>query len=53
MITNEALKTSSSERKYFNRDSVQASIRRNFGLQADTRQVKPGEIDCGYANELI
>lgn len=48
MITDEALKTSEIEGEYLNRDSVQASIRRNFGLETDNRRVKPGE--SGIAN---
>src|SRR5690242_6615374 len=43
MITDEALKTSEIEGEYLNRDSVQASIRRNFGLDTDNRRVKPAE----------
>ncbi|MBS0286059.1 MAG: Fic family protein [Proteobacteria bacterium] len=43
MITDEALKTSEIEGEYLNRDSVQASIRRNFGLETDNRRVKPAE----------
>ncbi|MFO1259288.1 MAG: Fic family protein [Gammaproteobacteria bacterium] len=48
MITDEALKTSEIEGEYLNRDSVQASIRRNFGLDTDYRRVKPAE--SGIAN---
>ncbi|MBS0290269.1 MAG: Fic family protein [Proteobacteria bacterium] len=48
MITDEALKTSEIEGEYLNRDSVQASIRRNFGLDTDNRRVKPAE--SGIAN---
>ncbi len=48
MMTDEALKTSEIEGEYLNRDSVQASIRRNFGLATDHRRVKPAE--SGIAN---
>ena len=43
MITDEALKTSEIEGEFLNRDSVQASIRRNFGLDTDNRRVEPAE----------
>lgn len=43
MITDEALKTSEIEGEYLDRDSVQASIRRNFGLDTDHRRVNPAE----------
>lgn len=48
MMTEEALKTSEIEGEYLNRDSVQASIRRNFGLDTDHRRIKPAE--SGIAN---
>ncbi len=43
IISNEALKTSEIEGEYLNRDSLQASILRQFGLQTDNRKVKPQE----------
>ena len=43
LMTDEALKTSEIEGEYLNRDSVQVSIRRHFGLDADHRRVKPAE----------
>ena len=43
MITGEALKTSEIEGEYLNRDSVQSSIRRNFGLDTDNRRIPPAE----------
>src|SRR5918996_2443508 len=43
LISNEALKTSEIEGEYLNRESVQSSIRRNFGLNADTRRIPPAE----------
>jgi len=43
MITGEAMKTSEIEGEYLNRDSVQSSIRRNFGLDTDNRRIEPAE----------
>ncbi len=43
LITGEALKTSEIEGQYFNRESVQSSILRNFGLGTDSRRVQPAE----------
>jgi len=43
IISNEALKTSEIEGEYLNRDSVQSSIRRQFGLQTDGRKSSPAE----------
>ena len=43
MITGEAIKTSEIEGEYLNRDSVQSSIRRNFGLDTDSRRIEPAE----------
>jgi Fic family protein len=43
LISNEALKTSEIEGEYLNRESVQSSIRRNFGLATDARRVAPAE----------
>jgi len=43
LISNEALRTSEIEGEILNRDSVQASICRQFGLEADGRQVPPSE----------
>lgn len=43
LITGEAVKTSEIEGEYLNRDSVQSSILRNFGLDTDNRRVKPAE----------
>lgn len=43
MITGEAVKTSEIEGEYLNRDSVQSSIRRNFGLDTDNRRIPPAE----------
>jgi Fic family protein len=43
IICEEALKTSEIEGEILNRESVQSSIRRNFGLSADRRKVPPAE----------
>jgi Fic family protein len=43
LISTEALKTSEIEGEYLNRDSVQASIRHNFGLDADARRIPRAE----------
>jgi len=43
LISDEALKTSAIEGEYLNRDSLQSSIRRQFGLQTDGRKVPPSE----------
>jgi Fic family protein len=43
LISNEALKTSEIEGEYLNRDSVQLSIRRNFGLDTEARRIPPAE----------
>ncbi len=43
LISNEALKTSEIEGEYLNRDSLQSSIRRQFGLVTDNRKIPPAE----------
>ncbi len=43
LITGEAMKTSEIEGEYLNRDNVQSSIRRNFGLDTDSRRIEPAE----------
>ncbi len=43
LITGEALKTSEIEGEYLNRESVQSSILRNFGLETDSRRAQPAE----------
>ncbi|MBY0533879.1 MAG: Fic family protein [Rickettsiaceae bacterium] len=43
LISEEALKTSEIEGEILNRDSLQSSIRRNFGLATDHRKVPPAE----------
>lgn len=43
LISTEALKTSEIEGELLDRDSVQSSLRRQFGLQTDARRVQPAE----------
>jgi Fic family protein len=43
LISNEALKTSEIEGEYLNRDSLQSSIRRQFGLITDNRIIPAAE----------
>jgi Fic family protein len=43
LIGDEAIQTSAIEGKILDRDSVQASLRRQFGLQADDRRIPPAE----------
>jgi Fic family protein len=43
LMSTEALKTSEIEGELLDRDSVQSSLRRQFGLQTDARRVAPAE----------
>ncbi|MBS0271573.1 MAG: Fic family protein [Proteobacteria bacterium] len=43
IICNEAIKTSEIEGEYLNRESVQSSIRREFGLETDRLRASPAE----------
>lgn len=43
VISDEALKTSEIEGEYLNRDSLQSSIRKNFGLTTDPGKATPAE----------
>lgn len=43
LISNEALKTSEIEGDYLDRDSLQSSIQRQFGLVTDHRRIPPAE----------
>ena len=43
LISDEALQTSEIEGEYLNRDSLQSSILRQFGLTAENRKVPPAE----------
>lgn len=61
VMTDEAIKTSQIEGELLNRDSVQVSLRREFGLETEKRRVLPAErgiaemmIDLyrGYADPL-
>ncbi len=51
LICDEAIKTSEIEGEYLNRDSVQSSIRKNFGLDTDRRKIPPAEK--GIAEMLV
>lgn len=44
LISNEAFKTSEIEGEILNRDSLQSSIRKHFGLKADYRKIPPSEM---------
>ncbi len=43
ILSEEALRTSEIEGEHLNRESIQSSIRRHFGLQADRSRVRPAE----------
>jgi len=43
IMTGEAVKTSEIEGEYLNRESIQASLRRNWGLETDNRRIPPAE----------
>lgn len=43
LLSDEAIKTSEIEGEFLDRASVQSSLRRQFGLNADDRQVRPQE----------
>jgi Fic family protein len=51
LISNEALKTSEIEGEYLDRDSLQSSIRRQFGLISDNRKIPPAEY--GIAQVMV
>lgn len=51
LIGNEALKTSEIEGEYLNRESLQSSIRHQFGLDPETPKVSPAEQ--GIAELLV
>ena len=51
LISNEAIKTSEIEGDYLSKDSVQSSIRRQFGLNSDNRRISPAEK--GIAEMMI
>lgn len=51
VVSTEALKTSEIEGEFLDRESLQSSVRRHFGLQTDTRRVSPGEE--GIAEMLV
>ena len=43
-LSSEAVTTSEIEGEHLNRDSVQSSLRKKFGLSTDSRKVKPAEV---------
>jgi Fic family protein len=51
LISEEAFNTSEIEGEILNRDSLQSSIRRNFGLSADNRKIPPAE--SGIAKVMV
>lgn len=51
MLTGEALKTSEIEGELLNRESVQSSLRRQFGLETDHRRIPPAE--AGIAEMMV
>ena len=51
LISNEAYKTSEIEGEILNKDSLQSSIRRHFGLKTDNRRIPPAEQ--GIAEMMI
>ena len=51
LISDEALKTSEIEGEFLNRDSIQSSIRRQFGLETDNRKIPPAER--GIADMMV
>lgn len=51
LISEEAMKTSEIEGEFLNRESLQSSIRRQMGLQADRRKVPPAE--AGIAELMV
>jgi len=51
LISTEALKTSAIEGEVLDRDSLQSSIRRQFGLQSDKRRIPPAE--AGIAEMMV
>lgn len=51
MMTGEALKTSEIEGELLNRESVQSSLRRQFGLETDHRRIPPAE--AGIAEMMV
>jgi Fic family protein len=50
LLTDEALKTSEIEGEFFNRESIQSSIRRQFGLQEDAR--RPSAAEYGISEMM-
>lgn len=51
IISEEALKTSLIEGEYLNRESIQSSIKKQFGLQTELRKISPAEY--GIAEMMV
>jgi Fic family protein len=51
LLSEEAVQTSAIEGEILDRDSVQSSLRRQFGLQADDRRATPAEL--GIAEMMV
>jgi Fic family protein len=51
LLTDEALKTSEIEGEFFNRESIQSSIRKQFGLQEDLR--RPSAAEYGISEMMV
>ncbi len=48
LVSEEAIETSAIEGEYLDRASVQASLRRNFGLATDNKRIPPSEQGIAY-----
>ncbi len=51
LLSNEAVQTSAIEGEILNRESVQSSLRRQFGLEADDRRASP--VEQGVAEMMV
>ena len=51
IVSEEALKTSEIEGEYLNRDSLQSSVRKHFGLSSDNR--RPSAAEFGISEMMI
>lgn len=48
LVSEEAIETSAIEGEYLDRSSVQASLRRNFGIESEEKRVPPSEAGIAY-----
>lgn len=54
LMSTEALKTSEIEGEILNRDSLQSSIRRNFGLDTKNQKIPPAEQGIAHVlNDIV